>query len=326
MGYKHLNFDKDTSFLVTGGAGFIGSNIIEALLGMGYSVKCLDDFSTGKRENIKDFLENEKFLLIEGSICDFETCKSAVSDVDYVIHQAAWGAIPRSIKMPLEYDSINVHGTLNMMQASVEAGVKKFVYASSSSVYGDEKTLPKVEGREGKLLAPYPITKAVNELYARNYYDIYGLKTVGLRYFNVFGRRQDPTSTYAAVVPLFVKKLMNGEQATINGDGSYSRDFTYVENAVEANLKACLAGEEACGEVFNIAYGQNITIQELYDILAELLGKSDIKPIYGPTRAGDIPHSLADISKAKKLMGYDPDYSVRDGLKLAVDWYRKNII
>lgn len=326
MGYKHLKFDKDSKFLVTGGAGFIGSNIIEALLSMGYAVKCLDDFSTGKRENIEEFLKNKNFELIEGCICDFGTCKSAVCDVDYVIHQAAWGAIPRSIKMPLEYDTINVHGTLNMMQASVQACIKKFVYASSSSVYGDEKTLPKVEGREGKLLAPYPITKAVNELYAKNYFELYGLKTVGLRYFNVFGKRQDPTSTYAAVVPLFVKHLLHDRSATINGDGSYSRDFTYVENAVEANLKACLASDEANGEAFNIAYGENITIQVLYNTLAELLGKSEIKPIYGPTRVGDIPHSLADISKAKKLLQYDPDYSVQEGLKLAVEWYVENLV
>jgi len=324
MNYRDLTFTKDSCFLVTGGAGFIGSNIVEALLDMGYRVRVLDDYSTGKEENLQGFTENPSFELVEGSICEFDTCKCAVEDIDYVIHQAAWGAIPRSIKMPLQYDIINVHGTLNMMQASVEQGVKKFVYASSSSVYGDATELPKVEGREGRLLAPYPITKAVNELYAKNYYDLYGLPTVGLRYFNVFGKRQDPKSAYAAVVPVFVKHLLEDRQATINGNGSYSRDFTYIENVIEANLKACLSSDNASGEVFNIAFGNSITIQRLYDILAGLLGK-DIKPKYGPVRPGDIPHSLADINKAKRLLGYTPEYSVEQGLELAVDWYVDNL-
>jgi UDP-N-acetylglucosamine 4-epimerase len=318
-------FDKDAKFLVTGGAGFIGSNIVEALLNMGYAVRVLDDFSTGKRANLAGFAGNPLFELIEGSICDFPTCEAAVKGIHYVLHQAAWGAIPRSIKMPLEYDLINVHGTLNMMHASMKEGVRKFVYASSSSVYGDEKTLPKKEGREGKLLAPYPITKAVNELYARNYYELYGLATVGLRYFNVFGRRQDPDSDYAAVIPRFIKLLMQGKSPVINGDGTYSRDFTYVDNVVEANLKACLSGEKANGEAFNIAYGRNTSIQSLYDMLCKLLDRRHIAPVYGPVRSGDIPNSLADISKAREYLGYDPQYSFEQGLVLCVDWYKENI-
>lgn len=322
MGYKDIKFDAGSVFLVTGGAGFIGSNIAQALIDMGYSVRVLDDYSTGKHSNTSSFCD--KAEMIEGSICDYETCVAATRGVDYVIHQAAWGAIPRSIKMPLEYDTVNVHGTLNMMQASAKQGVKKFVYASSSSVYGDEKTLPKKEGREGKLLAPYPITKAVNELYAKNYTDLYGLRTVGLRYFNVYGRRQDPQSTYAAVIPLFVKLLLGDKSPTINGDGSYSRDFTYIDDVIQANLKACLADEKAYGEAFNIAYGQRTTLNELYNILCTLMEKN-IKPIYGSIREGDIPHSHADISKARELLGYDPQYDIKQGLELAVDWYVKNL-
>lgn len=322
MSYKDIKFEKDTKFLITGGAGFIGSNIAQALVDAGYFVRVLDDYSTGKRENVEPI--KDKAEIIEGSICDYETCEKCVSGIDYVIHQAAWGAIPRSIKMPLEYDSINVHGTLNMLQASAKEKVKKFVYASSSSVYGDEKTLPKKEGREGRLLAPYPITKAVNELYARNYTDLYNLETVGLRYFNVYGRRQDSNSTYAAVIPLFIKKIMMGEASTINGDGSFSRDFTYIDDVIQANLKACLSGKEAAGEAFNIAFGERNTIIGMYNILSELLGK-DIKPNFGPIRAGDIPHSLADISKARELIGYNPQFSLKAGLTEAVDWYKENL-
>lgn len=322
MSYQNITFEKGAKFLVTGGAGFIGSNIAQALVDAGYSVRVLDDYSTGKRENVESIKDRAE--IVEGSICDYETCQRCVEGVDYVIHQAAWGAIPRSIKMPLEYDSINVHGTLNMLHASAKEGVKKFVYASSSSVYGDEKTLPKKEGIEGQLLAPYPITKAVNELYARNYTDLYGLDTVGLRYFNVYGRRQDSNSTYAAVIPLFIKKLMQDEPSTINGDGTFSRDFTYIDDVIQANLKACLSGKEAAGKAFNIAYGERNTIIGMYNILSELLGKG-VKPIFGPIRTGDIPHSLADISKARKLLGYDPKFSLKDGLTIAVDWYKEHL-
>jgi len=324
MGYSNIKFPEGSKFLVTGGAGFIGSNIIEAILNLGFKVKCLDDLSTGKKENIAAFLSNPDFEFIEASITDFEVCKKAVSGVNYVIHQAAWGSIPRSIEMPLKYDTINIHGTLNMLEASAKEKIKKFVYASSSSVYGDEMSLPKKEGREGRVLAPYPVTKAVNEMYASIYNDLYGLETVGLRYFNVFGKKQDPFSTYSAVIPLFVKLIIEGKSPTINGDGTYSRDFTYIENVIEANLKACLSSKDASGRAFNIAYGKRATLNELYAYLLEFLD-SDVKPSYGPTRAGDIPHSLADISNARQYLGYDPDYSLYDGIKLAIEWYKDNI-
>lgn len=317
-----LTFGPGSVFLVTGGAGFIGSNIAEALIGMGHAVRILDDFSTGSRGNIAGF--KDKAEIIEGSICDYDTCLKAAEGAHYVLHQAAWGSVPRSIRMPLEYDMINVHGTLNMMQASVKQGVRRFVYASSSSVYGDEKTLPRREGREGRPLAPYPLTKAICELYAKNFSELYGLKTIGLRYFNVYGKRQNPRSAYAAVIPLFIKLLLEEKQPTINGDGSYSRDFTYISDAVQANLLACLADDSVSGEVFNVAYGQRTTIMRLYEIIAGLLGK-DIKPLFGPVREGDVPHSFADISKAKQLLGYEPRYDIGKGLKETTDWYRSNL-
>lgn len=321
MGYENLKFDSNTRFLVTGAAGFIGSNLVEALLRMGYRVRAFDDFSTGKKENITSFTDNPRFEFIEGDIRDFETCQMACRDVDYVLHQAALGSIPRSIKHPVLYEEVNIGGTVKMMQAAKEAGVKRFVYASSSSVYGDSPILPKVEGQEGKVLAPYPLTKAVNEEYGRLYYQLYDLETIGLRYFNVFGKRQDPHSTYAAVIPIFVKKLLADERPVINGNGNHSRDFTYIENVIEANLKGCLASREACGEAYNIAYGQNTSLNQLYDKLCQLLGK-DIKPIYGPERLGDVKHSLADISKARRLLGYAPSYDIDRGLELAIDWYK----
>ncbi len=324
MGYSELNFDKDSVFLVTGGAGFIGSNLCEAILKMGYKVRCLDDFSTGKRENIEAFLSNPNFTLIEGDIRDYETCEKACDGVDYVSNQAAWGSVPRSIEVPLLYEEINIKGTLNMLEASRQKGVKRFVYASSSSVYGDEPNLPKKEGREGNLVSPYALTKKVCEQYAKLYTDIYGLETVGFRYFNVFGRRQDPYGFYAAVIPKFVRLLLNNEAPTINGDGKQSRDFTYIENVIEANLKAMLAPKEATGQAYNIAYGDQIYLIDLYNELCKLLDK-DIQPIYGPDRAGDIKHSKADISKAKELLGYDPDWSFERGFADAVEWYKQNI-
>lgn len=317
-------FTKNTTFLITGGAGFIGSNLTEALLEMGYTVRALDDFSNGSRDNIKELKSRFDFEFIEGTICDYDTCKQACIGVDYVLHQAAWGSVPRSIKIPLVYDTINIHGTLNMMQAALEAGIKKFIYASSSSVYGDEPNLPKTEGREGNLLSPYAITKRVNELYARNYFELYGLKTVGLRYFNVFGRRQDLHSTYAAVIPIFVKSLLEDRAPTIFGDGTQTRDFTYIDNVVEANIKACLAGDEANGEAFNIAYGEDTSLNSLYKKIVSLLGKKTT-PIYGPERTGDIKHSLADISKAKNILGYNPKYNINIGLELTMDWYIKKL-
>jgi len=323
MGYKELLFPKDATFLVTGGAGFIGSNLCEAILAMGYQVRCLDNLSTGKKENISSFKEHENFTFIEGDIRDLETCVQACRGVDYVSHQAAWGSVPRSIEMPLLYEDINVKGTLNMLEAARQNGVKKFVYASSSSVYGDEPNLPKVEGKEGKLLSPYALTKKTNEEYARLYTELYGLETIGLRYFNVFGRRQDPDGYYAAVIPKFIKALLNGEAPTINGDGRQSRDFTYIDNVIEANLKGMLASKEAAGQAFNIAYGGQEYLIDIYKKLCELLGK-DIEPKYGPDRAGDIKHSNADISKARNLLDYNPQYSFVDGITLAIRWYQEN--
>lgn len=324
MGYKDVKFAEGSRFLITGGAGFIGSNLCEALLGAGYFVRCLDDFSTGKRENIKPFLNNDKFELIEGDIRDLETCMMACEGMDYVSHQAAWGSVPRSIKMPLLYEEINIKGTVNMMEAARQSGVKKFVYASSSSVYGDEPNLPKREDRIGKVLSPYALTKKTDEEYGRLYSELYGLQTVGFRYFNVFGIRQDPNGAYAAVIPRFVKQLLNDEAPTINGDGRQSRDFTYIENVIEANLKGMASGAEVSGEVFNVAYGGREYLIDIYNKLCELLGK-DIEPKYGPDRAGDIKHSNADISKARRMLGYDPDYDFAKGIELAVDWYKENL-
>jgi UDP-N-acetylglucosamine 4-epimerase len=304
--YKNLEFERDSIFLVTGGAGFIGSNLCEALLDMGYQVRCMDNFSTGKRENIEGFLHNKNFTLIEDDIRNLEACLAACEGVDYVLHQAAWGSVPRSIEMPLLYEEINIKGTLNMMEAARQQGVKKFVYASSSSVYGDHPVLPKKEGQEGELLSPYALTKMVDEEYGKLYKELYGLDTYGLRYFNVFGRRQDPDGAYAAVIPKFIKQLLNDEQPTINGDGKQSRDFTYIENVIEANLKACLAPSEAAGQAFNIAYGGREYLIDIYHELCKALGK-DIEPIFGPDRPGDIKHSNADIGKARELLVYDPD-------------------
>ena len=324
MGYSDLKFPKDSVFLVTGGAGFIGSNLCEAILKMGYKVKCLDDLSTGKQANVDLFLDNPNYTFIKGDIKDLDTCMAACEGVDFVLNQAAWGSVPRSIEMPLFYEKNNIMGTLNMMEAARQQGVKKFVYASSSSVYGDHPVLPKKEGQEGNLLSPYALTKRVDEDFAKLYTRLYGLDTYGMRYFNVFGRRQDPDGAYAAVIPKFIKMLMNGETPTINGDGMQSRDFTYIENVIEANLKACLAPHEVAGNAFNIAYGGREYLIDIYHSLTRALGK-DIEPNFGPDRAGDIKHSNADISKAREMLGYDPDYDFDSGLKLAIDWYVENL-
>lgn len=324
MGYSNLKFSENSTFLVTGGAGFIGSNLCEAILKMGYKVRCLDDLSTGKQANVDIFLDNPNYTFIKGDIKDLDTCMAACEGVDYVLNQAAWGSVPRSIEMPLFYEKNNIMGTLNMMEAARQHGVKKFVYASSSSVYGDHPVLPKKEGQEGNLLSPYALTKRVDEEFAKLYTRLYGLDTYGLRYFNVFGRRQDPDGAYAAVIPKFIKMLMNGETPTINGDGMQSRDFTYIENVIEANLKACLAPHEAAGNAFNIAYGGREYLIDIYHSLTRALGK-DIEPNFGPDRAGDIKHSNADISKAREMLGYDPDYDFDSGLKLAIDWYVENL-
>ena len=319
-----MKFSENSTFLVTGGAGFIGSNLCEAILKMGYKVRCLDDLSTGKQANVDIFLDNPNYTFIKGDIKDLDTCMAACEGVDYVLNQAAWGSVPRSIEMPLFYEKNNIMGTLNMMEAARQQGVKKFVYASSSSVYGDHPVLPKKEGQEGNLLSPYALTKRVDEEFAKLYTRLYGLDTYGLRYFNVFGRRQDPDGAYAAVIPKFIKMLMNGETPTINGDGMQSRDFTYIENVIEANLKACLAPHEAAGNAFNIAYGGREYLIDIYHSLTRALGK-DIEPNFGPDRAGDIKHSNADISKAREMLGYDPDYDFDSGLKLAIDWYVENL-
>ena len=324
MDWGQLAFDENSVFLVTGGAGFIGSNLCEAILKMGYSVRCLDDLSTGRYENVDIFKNNSKYSFIKGDIKELDTCFRACEGVDYVLNQAAWGSVPRSIKMPLYYCANNITGTLNMLEAARQNGVKKFVYASSSSVYGDEPNLPKKEGREGNLLSPYAVSKRADEEWAKQYTRHYGLDTYGLRYFNVFGRRQDPNGAYAAVIPKFIKQLMNGEIPTINGDGKQSRDFTYIDNVIEANLKACLAPSSAAGEVFNIAYGGREYLIDIYYGLTKALGV-DIKPNFGPERAGDIKHSNADISKARKMLGYNPEWSFDRGIEAAIEWYKENL-
>ena len=298
MAYKHLKFPADSKFLVTGGAGFIGSNLCEAILDLGYKVRCLDDLSTGKQANVDMFLDNSNYEFIKGDIKDFDICVKACEGVDYVLNQAAWGSVPRSLEMPLFYCMNNINGTLNMMEAARQQGVKKFVYASSSSVYGDEPNLPKKEGREGNLLSPYALTKRCDEEWAKLYTKYYGLDTYGMRYFNVFGRRQDPHGAYAAVIPKFIKMLLNGETPTINGDGKQSRDFTYIENVIEANLKSCLAPSESAGQAYNIAYGGREYLIDIYYSLTNALG-IDIKPNFGPDRKGDIKHSNAEISNVR---------------------------
>ena len=324
MGYRHLKFPEESVFLVTGGAGFIGSNLCEAILDMGYKVHCLDDLSVGKSENVEMFANHNKYTFIKGDIKDFDICLKATEDADYVLHQAAWGSVPRSIEMPLFYERNNIMGTLNMMEASRQNGVKKFVYASSSSVYGDEPNLPKVEGKEGNLLSPYAVTKMTGEAYGKLYTKLYGLDTYGLRYFNVFGRRQDPEGAYAAVIPKFIKQLLHGETPTINGDGRQSRDFTYIENVIEANLKACKAPSEAAGEAYNIAFGGREYLIDVYYSLCKALDKN-VEPIFGHERIGDIRHSNADINKAKKLLGYNPMWSFEKGIEAAIEWYKSGL-
>lgn len=321
----------NNTILITGGAGFIGSNLTEYFLNLGYKVVCLDNFSTGHRHNLKDFLENTCFKLIEGDIRNLADCNLAVEGVDYVLHQAALGSVPRSIKDPITTNDVNVSGFLNMLTAARDAKVKRFVYAASSSTYGDSQGLPKVEDVIGKPLSPYAITKYVNELYAEIFSRTYGLQTIGLRYFNVFGRKQDPNGAYAAVIPKFVKQFMNHESPIINGDGNYSRDFTYIDNVIQMNELAMTSqNPEAINSVYNTAFGDRNTLNDLVRYLKEYLSEfdskiKDIPIIYGENRAGDIPHSLASIEKAKKMLGYNPKYSLQEGLKEAVGWYWNNL-
>ena len=316
--------------LITGGAGFIGSNLCEALLLSGNQVVCLDNFSTGKMENIEPLLSNPDFKLITGDIRNPDDCRQAVDGMDYVLHEAALGSVPRSINDPVTTNDVNVSGFLNMLVAARDAKVKRFVYAASSSTYGDSEALPKVEEVIGRPLSPYAITKYVNELYADVFSRTYGMECIGLRYFNVFGRKQDPNGAYAAVIPLFVKQLMNHEPVIINGDGEYSRDFTYIENVIQMNLLALSANNpEAINTVYNTAYGDRTTLNQLVGYLKEFLSEFDpeivnIEIVHGPNRFGDIPHSLASIDRANKLLGYYPQFNLRNGLKKAVSWYWEN--
>ena len=313
--------------LITGGAGFIGSNLAERLLAQDNEIVVLDNFLTGKPENVAPFQGNPRFRLIVGDIRDMATCRKAADGMDLVLHEAAVGSVPRSIQDPTLTTDVNVSGFVNMLFAAKECGVKRFVYAASSSTYGDSVKLPKVEDEIGKPLSPYAITKYVNELFAENFAGLYGIETVGLRYFNVFGRRQDPSGAYAAVIPVFAKKLIAHEKPVINGDGSYSRDFTYVDNVIQANELAATTEEaEALNQVYNVACGESITLNELFDaIRAELAAFDpairDVEAVHGPFRKGDIPHSLASIEKASRLLGYRPEFSVKEGLKAAAKWY-----
>ena len=317
--------------LVTGGAGFVGSNLVESLLNSGNSVVCLDNFSTGKRENLKAFAKNPHFKLIEGDIRNYSDCLKAVENIDIVFHEAALGSVPRSITDPMTSTDVNIGGFVKVLFASKESGVKRFIYAASSSTYGDHPDLPKVEDKIGAPLSPYGITKYVDELFAANFAKTYGIDVIGLRYFNVFGRRQDPDGAYAAVIPKFMKMMMKHEVPLINGDGSVSRDFTYIDNVVQANhLASVVQNKEALNQVYNVAHGERTTLNQLFFSIRNLAAEFDkdiltIEPVYGPARAGDIPHSLASIEKAKRLLYYSPILNVEDGLKEAVKWYWENL-
>lgn len=320
-----------SKIVITGGAGFIGSNLCEYFVSKNYEVVCLDNFSTGHRHNLASLSDNKKFTLIEGDIRNLDDCRKAVEGADYVLHQAALGSVPRSIKDPITSNDVNVSGFLNMLVASRDAGIKRFVYAASSSTYGDSENLPKVEHIIGNPLSPYAITKYVNELYAGIFSSSYGLETIGLRYFNVFGRKQDPNGAYAAVIPKFVMQLMKHESPVVNGDGNFSRDFTYIDNVIQMNeLAMTTSNPEAINTVYNTAFGDRTTLNDLLKYLKGALSEfdpaiADVEVIYGPNRAGDIPHSLASIDKARNMLGYDPQFSMQEGLKQAVKWYWNNL-
>ncbi len=322
---------NNKNILVTGGAGFIGSNLCEELLNLGANVTCLDNFATGFRENLEAFKDNPNFKLIEGDIRNFEDCKTACENQDFVLHEAALGSVPRSINDPITSNDVNVGGFLNMLVAARDSGVKRFVYAASSSTYGDSESLPKVEDKIGKPLSPYAITKYVNELYADVFKRTYDFDTIGLRYFNVFGRKQNPNGAYAAVIPKFVMQLMNHESPVINGGGEYSRDFTYIDNVILMNFLALTSdNEESVNQVYNTAFGERTTLNDLVRYLKQYLSDfdpkiADVEVIYGDYRKGDVPHSLASIDKAKELLNYDPKLSMKEGLKEAVNWYWENL-
>jgi UDP-N-acetylglucosamine/UDP-N-acetylgalactosamine 4-epimerase len=314
------------SFLITGGGGFIGSHLVEYLLtNKAGKVRVLDNFTTGFPENLAPFHQNPAFELIHGDICDLERCRQVCRDMDFVLHQAALGSVPRSIHDPLATHRVNVDGFFNMLLAAKEAGVKRFVYAASSSTYGDSPKLPKTEPEIGNPLSPYAVTKYVNELYGNIFYRQYGLKTMGLRYFNVFGPRQSPQGAYAAVVPLFIDKILKNEPPVIFGDGETTRDFTFVGNAVQANIKAVFADERADGQIFNVAVGESTSLNRLFELLAQAAG-SDLKPLYQPERSGDVRHSLADISKACQLLDYQPEIKIEEGLKRTLEWFKMQAV
>ena len=331
MPQKSPQFFKNKRVLITGGAGFIGSNLCEALLAEGARVVCLDNFSTGHPRNILSFTADSAFELMVGDIRNPDDCRKACAGVDYMLHHAALGSVPRSIEDPATTDAVNVGGFVNMLIASRDAGVKRFIYAASSSTYGDSEKLPKVEETIGRPLSPYAVSKYVNELYADVFARTYGMQTIGLRYFNVFGRRQDPNGAYAAVIPKFVMQLLARQSPTINGDGTFSRDFTYIDNVIQINRLAMQTeNPEALNTVYNVAYGQRTSLNALADILKDLLSAhdpaiADVPIHHGPERVGDIPHSQASIEKARRLLGYDPQYDMAAGLKEAVKWYRENL-
>lgn len=322
---------KNKKILITGGAGFIGSNLCEYLLSCESYVTCLDNFITGHEHNIKDFMAHPKFTLIEGDIRDIETCQKSCEGQEFVLHQAALGSVPRSIKDPIKSNEINVSGFINMLVASKDKKVKRFIFAASSSTYGDSEILPKLEDEIGKPLSPYAVTKYVNELYADIFQKVYNLDYIGLRYFNVFGRRQDPNGAYAAVIPLFIKKLINNDSPVINGDGSFSRDFTYIDNVIQMNVLSMITEEiNSLNQIYNTAFGERTTLKQLVKYLKKYLSKfdpkiKDVNVIHGPNRIGDIPHSLASIKKARIMLGYNPTYNIEKGISEAIGWYWNNL-
>ncbi len=331
MNANQLEQLRSSKILVTGAAGFIGSNLCEELIEIGSTVVALDNFATGHKKNLSAIIENPNFTFIEGDIRNLDDCHKACDGVDFVLHQAALGSVPRSINDPITSNDVNVSGFLNMLVASRDAGVKRFIYAASSSTYGDSKALPKVEDKIGKPLSPYAITKYVNELYADNFKKTYNLDTIGLRYFNVFGRKQDPNGAYAAVIPKFVMQFMKHESPIINGDGSFSRDFTYIDNVIQMNLRAIVSdNKDALNTVYNTAFGERTTLNELVTLLKQYLSEYDTSIVnvevkFGPGRKGDVPHSLASVDKAKRLLEYAPEYDIKSGLKEAIKWYWENL-